>query len=149
MASCLGDTHADRDTRTLLEFTCNLRTFWIVCDHKQLLDTHWYCKCVVIMDIFLRLWKTDDNGVELCHFGAATVLWFIQDRGNHSERFPFHSLLCGTEQRFYHFVLMATSGYLRPPSAGWRPPGWPYFVPLDQEAGRDHSDHWALACFQQ
>lgn len=32
-----------------------------ICAYKQMIDTHWYCKCVVIIDIFLRLWKTGDN----------------------------------------------------------------------------------------
>lgn len=53
MASCLRDRQTDSVNIELkgMSFTY----LW----YKQLTDTHWYCKCVVIMDIFLRLWKTD------------------------------------------------------------------------------------------
>lgn len=30
--------------------------------HAAGFDTHWYCKCVVIIDIFLRLWRINNTG---------------------------------------------------------------------------------------
>lgn len=48
-----SDRQTDRDSFTLIY--CKDPRQYIVLTH-----THWYCKCVVMMDIFLRLWKTGE-----------------------------------------------------------------------------------------
>lgn len=77
-------------------------------------DTHWYCKCVAMIDIFLRLYNIEDMfRTQICHYSACllkTGMFLWQAR-----------------------ILFAN---LRLQNVEWRPPEWPYFLLHDQEAGK-------------
>lgn len=37
-------------------------------------DTHWYCKCVAMIDIFLRLYNIEDMfRTQICHYSACLL----------------------------------------------------------------------------
>lgn len=55
MASCLS--HRQTETERLYSNQSEQKPTSFIHYIKQTSATYWYCKCVVIMDIFLRLWK--------------------------------------------------------------------------------------------
>lgn len=72
-------------------------------------DTHWYCKCVVMIDIFLRLYNNRGTreGVEIVEIMSLKYFLFANSHLQSAELHPLES---------------------------------PYFLLLDQEAGR--GDKW-------
>lgn len=146
------DRHTQTDTDGVFQYSVWNERVWQICTQKQLMGTHWYCKCVVIMDIFLRLWKTDNNDFD-----------FFTNNVNKSK-----NLTESSQAQVVLFVVLLSSSvmkscppvasftdclcwYLHPQSAGWRPPESPYFSLLVQEAERNIGSNitfWAAIAMQ-